>query len=73
MKMKKRDRFPLRRVFITALLLLLTASGIGAQDLPMIAVLPFQSIEVSASVAQIITTLFETNPDRLSRSSRCFQ
>ena len=33
----------------------------GAEDQPMITVLPFQSIEVSASISMIITTLFETN------------
>ncbi len=42
--------------------LLFYVSFVGsAQEKATIAVLPFQSIEVSASVAMIITTLFETN------------
>ena len=53
-----------RRIRATtiAVLLLVSASLLSAQAArPLIAVLPFQAIEVAASTAQIIATLFETN------------
>ena len=47
---------------VLGLVLLLCVSFLGfTQEQATITVLPFQSIEVSASVSMIITTLFETN------------
>ena len=47
-------------VLCCILICLLPAIGF-AQVKPLIAVLPFESIEVSASISRIISTLFETN------------
>lgn len=50
------------RAAVIAVLLFVSAHLLPAQaEKPLIAVLPFQAIEVSASTAQIIATLFETN------------
>ncbi len=61
--MKRRTGFPVGRRALAAagLLLVMAVAPAMGQNEPLIAVLPFQSIEVAASVAQIITTLFETS------------
>ena len=55
-----KQTFKRGRVFFLAILLF-GAATFASADKPLIAVLPFSSIEVSASVSLIITTLFEIN------------
>ena len=50
-----------RRLFPALLLLAFAAIAAKGQEKPLITILPFQAIEVSKSVATIISTLFETD------------
>jgi TolB-like protein len=45
---------------LTLVLLVLAVRTVAAQDVPVIAVLPFESLEVPAALAQTVTELFES-------------
>ena len=61
--MSEKQQLFLKKSFSVTLLFFLfcTFFSLHAQDKARITVLPFQPIEVSASIAMIISTLFETN------------